>query len=132
LQTALGGDLIQPGDKNYDVARRAYNAMIDRQPRLIARYVDVADVIASVNFAWEHDLTLSIRGGSHNVAGFGICEDGLVIDLSPMRAYTSIANVVPPAQKAAVPGATTTTPRMPSGSPHSAVSFPPPASKVSP
>ena len=59
--------------------------MIDRQPRLIARCVNAADVITSVNFAREHNLTLSVRGGGHNVAGFGVCDDGLVIDLSPMR-----------------------------------------------
>jgi UDP-N-acetylenolpyruvoylglucosamine reductase len=85
LQAALRGELIQFGDKNYDVARRVYNAMIDRQPRLIARCVDIADVIASVNFAREHNLTLAVRGGSHNVAGFGVCDDGLVIDLSLMK-----------------------------------------------
>ena len=84
-QAALRGELIRLGDENYDVARRVYNAMIDRQPRLIARCVNAADVITSVNFAREHNLTLSVRGGGHNVAGFGVCDDGLVIDLSAMR-----------------------------------------------
>src|SRR6266540_5570358 len=81
----LRGELIQPGDEGYDAARKVYNAMIDRHPRLIVRAVDVADVIASVNFARDKGLTLSLRGGSHNVTGFAVCEGGLVIDLSPMK-----------------------------------------------
>ena len=59
--------------------------MIDKQPALIARCVDVADVIAAVNFAREHELTLAVRGGGHNGAGLGTCDDGLVIDLSRMK-----------------------------------------------
>ena len=59
--------------------------MIDRYPRLVARCRDVADVIATVAFGREHDLTIAVRGGGHNAAGLGTCDDGLVIDLSPMR-----------------------------------------------
>src|SRR3989304_9709117 len=59
--------------------------MTDRHPSLIARCADAADVIAAVNFARDNDLLLSIRGGSHNVTGFAVCDDGLVIDLSPMK-----------------------------------------------
>src|SRR5262245_13421692 len=85
LKSELRGELIEPGDARYDMARRVYNAMIDRKPRLIARCVDVADVIAAVKFGREHKLPLSIRGGGHNAAGSGICDDGLVIDLSLIK-----------------------------------------------
>jgi FAD/FMN-containing dehydrogenase len=81
----LRGELIQPGDNNYDEARKLYNAMIDRRPRFIVRCADVADVIASVNFAREHKLLLAVRGGGHNGGGLGSCDDGLVIDLSRMK-----------------------------------------------
>ena len=85
----LRGRLIQPGDKDYDEARKVYNGMIHKKPRLIARCADVADVIRSVNFARENDLLLAIRGGGHNAGGLGICDDGLVIDLSPIK-YTRV------------------------------------------
>jgi FAD/FMN-containing dehydrogenase len=85
LKASLRGELIGPGDAGYDEARKVYNGMIDRRPRLIARCTDVADVIAAVNFGRENKLLVSIRGGGHNAGGLGICDDGLVIDLSPMR-----------------------------------------------
>ena len=85
LQAGLRGELIQPGDKGYETARKVYNAMIDRHPRLIARCVDVADVIAAVNFARENELTLAVRGGGHNGGGLGVWNGGLVIDLSRMK-----------------------------------------------
>jgi len=85
LKSEFRGELIEPNDTRYDAIRRVYNAMIDRRPRLIARCTDVADVIAAVKFCREHKLALSIRGGGHNAAGLGICDDGLVIDLSPIR-----------------------------------------------
>jgi len=85
FKAGLRGELIEPGDPRYDEARRVYNAMIDRRPRLIARCVDVADVITAVNFGRHNKLRVSIRGGGHNAAGLGVCDDGLVIDLSPMR-----------------------------------------------
>ena len=85
FRSSLRGGLIEPGDPHYDEARKVYNAMIDRRPRLIARCLDVADVIAAVNFGREHELLVSIRGGGHNAGGLGVCDDGLVIDLSPMK-----------------------------------------------
>src|ERR1700750_1008328 len=81
----LRGTLIQQGDSAYDEARKVYNAMIDKRPRLIARVADVADVIASVNFARENGLLLAVRGGGHNGGGLGTCDDGFVIDLSRLR-----------------------------------------------
>src|SRR6185369_12838151 len=85
FKAALRGELIDPQSPNYDAARKVYNGMIDRRPRLIARCADVADVIASVNFAREQQLLVSIRGGGHNAGGLGVCDDGLVIDLSPIK-----------------------------------------------
>jgi FAD/FMN-containing dehydrogenase len=84
-RATLRGTLVQPGDAAYDDACKVYNAMISKRPRLIARCADVADVIASVNFAREHALLLAVRGGGHNGGGLGTCDDGLVIDLSAMR-----------------------------------------------
>ncbi len=85
LADALRGDLIRPGDLPYDEARRVYNGMIDKHPRLIARCANVADVIAAVNFGREQGLAVAIRGGGHNAAGLGTCDDGIVIDLARMR-----------------------------------------------
>ena len=85
LSANLRGDLIQPGDAGYEEARKVYNGMIDKRPALIARCVDVADVMAAVNFAREHHLTVAVRGGGHNGPGLGTCDDGLVINLSRMK-----------------------------------------------
>jgi UDP-N-acetylenolpyruvoylglucosamine reductase len=85
LQAQLRGTVVQPGDAGYDEARKVYNAMIDKTPRLIARCADVADVMACVNFARESKMLLAVRGGGHNGGGLGVCEDGMVIDLSALR-----------------------------------------------
>jgi FAD/FMN-containing dehydrogenase len=89
FRQSLRGELIQPGDKDYNGARKVYNAMIDRRPGLIARCADVADVITAVNFGREKNLLVSVRGGGHNAGGLGVCDDGLVIDLSLIR-YTRV------------------------------------------
>jgi hypothetical protein len=81
----LRGRLIHPTDADYDAVRALYNGMIDKRPRLIARCVDVADVMSAVNHAREHGLLLALRGGGHNGPGLGSCDDGLVIDLSLMK-----------------------------------------------
>ena len=83
--TSLRGSVIQRGDADYDDARKLYNAMIDKRPKLIARCADAADVIAAVNFGRDNGLPIAIRGGAHNGAGFASVDDGLVIDLSTMR-----------------------------------------------
>ena len=85
FRASLRGELIEPGDAGYDAARKVYNAMIERRPRLIARCADVADVMAAVNFGREQKLLVAIRGGGHNAGGLGVCDDGLVIDLSRMN-----------------------------------------------
>src|SRR6266699_3195073 len=76
LKRSLRGRLIQPGDADYDEARKVYNGMIHKKPRLIARCADVADVIGSVNFARDNDLLFAIRSGGHNAGGLGICDNG--------------------------------------------------------
>ena len=85
LAATLRGTLITPGDPGYDDARAVFNAMIDRRPAAIARCLDAADVIACINVAREHGLTVSVRGGGHNAGGLGVWDDALVIDLSQMR-----------------------------------------------
>src|SRR5215831_9221454 len=89
FKARLRGELIGPGDESYEKARQVYNAMIDRRPRWIVRCADVADVIASVNFARENEIRLAIRSGGHNAAGLGVCDGGLVVDLSSIR-YTHV------------------------------------------
>jgi FAD/FMN-containing dehydrogenase len=86
LRAALKGTLIQYGDVGYEEARAIQNGMIGRRPALIARCDAVSDVMAAVTFARAHELPVAIRGGGHNVAGNALCDDGLVIDLSGMRA----------------------------------------------
>jgi FAD/FMN-containing dehydrogenase len=100
LKSHLRGEVLSPGDAGYEQAHRVYNGMIDKHPALIARCVDVADVIAAVTFAREHGLTLAVRGGGHSGPGLGTCDDGLVIDLSGMKGI----HVDPSARTARVEG----------------------------
>jgi len=85
LRERARGEVIIAGDAGYDEARKVYNGMIDRRPRVVVRCVDAGDVMATVDFARENRLDLSVRGGSHSVPGFGTNDDGAVIDLSPMK-----------------------------------------------
>ena len=94
----LRGALIQPDDDDYDEARQVYNAMHDRRPALIVQAASVADVMAAVNFARNHDLLLSLRGGGHSVPGFGTCDGGLVLNLGnydPNNLFSLNQNVPP-------------------------------------
>ena len=84
LQPNFGGRLLTPDDGGYDEARQVFNAMIDRRPAVIAQCSGVADVMASLRLAREQGLDLSVRGGGHSVAGHAVCDDGLVLDLTPM------------------------------------------------
>ena len=81
----LRGPLIRAGDTGYDEARKLFNAMIDKRPRIIVRCADAADVITAVNFGRDNELPIAIRGGGHNGPGFGSVDDGLVIDMSTMK-----------------------------------------------
>jgi FAD/FMN-containing dehydrogenase len=85
LRKSVRGSVLCPSEPGYDQARAIPNAMIDRRPAIIARCAGAADVIACVRFAREHNLLTSIRGGGHSVAGKSVCDDGLMIDLSPTK-----------------------------------------------
>jgi FAD/FMN-containing dehydrogenase len=85
FKTSLRGELLRPGDTDYDEARKVWNGMIDKRPGLIARCTGVADVISAVDFARTHQLLVSVRGGGHNIPGNAVCNGGLMIDLACMR-----------------------------------------------
>src|SRR2546430_874989 len=85
LRRDFRGDLILPGDNDYDRSRIVWNAIADRYPAIVARCTSVQDVTAAVRFARDHDLVIAVRGGGHSVAGFSTCDGGMVIDLSGMR-----------------------------------------------
>jgi FAD binding domain-containing protein/berberine-like enzyme len=86
LRTRFRGALLRPGEEGYDEARRVWNGAIDRRPGLVARCAGADDVVEAVRFAQEHDLLVSVRGGGHSIAGHGVCDGGLMIDLSLMKA----------------------------------------------
>ena len=84
-QLQISGTVLQPGDAEYDNARKVWNAMIDRKPALIAQCTNADDLAECVKFARKHNLIVSVRGGGHNVAGNAVCDGGLMIDLSKMK-----------------------------------------------
>ena len=83
--TTFHGDVLQPNAPGYDDARKVWNGMIDRRPAFIARCKSVSDVQTAIRFAKQNDLLTAIRGGGHNAAGLGVCDDGIVIDLRGLR-----------------------------------------------
>jgi FAD/FMN-containing dehydrogenase len=85
LEEGLRGDLVRPEDEAYDEARAVWNGAHDRHPALIVRCAGVADVMRAVEFARSEDLLVAVRGGGHSLPGFSTCDDGIVVDLSPMR-----------------------------------------------
>src|SRR4029453_3126624 len=80
------GEWIAVDDAEYDTTRAVWNNAVDRRPRLIARCSGAADAAAAVCYARDHDLEIAVRGGGHNVAGTAVCDNGMVVDLSSMRA----------------------------------------------
>lgn len=85
LKASLRGQILSPGDDGYENARKIHNGMIDRRPALIVRCAGPADVMSAVRFAREHELLLSVRSGGHGIAGFAVCDGGMMIDLSQMK-----------------------------------------------
>lgn len=85
LTTQLSGKVILPDDADYDKTRKVYNAMINKHPGMFAMCTDVNDVVSAVNFARKNNLLVAVRGGGHNGGGLGLCDGGLVIDLSGIR-----------------------------------------------
>jgi hypothetical protein len=88
LRSRFRGALLRPGEEGYDEARKIWNGAIDRRPALIARCAGADDVVEAVRFARELDILISVRGGGHAVAGHAVCDDGLMIDLSLMKAIS--------------------------------------------
>jgi hypothetical protein len=89
LKSNFRGEILTQSDNEYSKAKKVYNGMIDKNPGLIAYCTDTADVITAVNFGRENNLLIAVRGGGHNAGGLGICNDGLVIDLSGIK-YTRV------------------------------------------
>ena len=85
LRIAVSGGVMEPGDAGFDEARRVHNGFIDCTPAAIVTCLTIADVIDAVNYGRDNGLTLTIRGGGHNVAGRAVCDGGLMIDLSSMK-----------------------------------------------
>ena len=88
LSAAVKGRVVEPGDAAYDGARAVYNGMIDRRPAAVAYVEDEADVSAAIRYAAREGLRIAVRGGGHSGAGFGVVDDGIVIDLSELRGIT--------------------------------------------
>src|SRR3954464_11517016 len=86
LRARFRGALLRPGEEGYDEARRVWNGAIDRHPALIARCAGADDVAEAARFARERDLLVSVGGGGHAVAGHAVCDGGVMIDLSLMKA----------------------------------------------
>jgi len=103
LRETVRGAVLRPGDASFDATRGVWNGMIDRRPSLIVRCHGVADVITAVTFAGTHGLLVAVRGGGHGVAGHAVCNSGIMIDLSGMRAV----RVDPAARRAWVQGGAT-------------------------
>ena len=102
LRVGVRGNVLTAGDPGYDEARSVWNAMIDRRPAVIVQPRETNDISTAVNVAREHGLSLSIKGGGHNIAGMAVCEGGLMIDCSLMRSV----NVDPASRRVRVgPGA---------------------------
>ena len=85
FRETMSGAVLDPADPAYGEARRVWNGTIDRRPVLIAQCRSADDIVAAVAFARQHDLLVAVRGGGHGVAGYAVCDDGLVIDLSSMH-----------------------------------------------
>src|SRR6476659_7391673 len=103
MGSALKGQILLPGNTAYEEARKIWNATIDKHPGAIVRCSTTADVVQAVKFAREHGILVAVRGGGHNIAGSALLDEGIVIDLSAMRA----AHVDPAARRVTIEGGAT-------------------------
>ncbi|HUH59914.1 MAG TPA: FAD-binding oxidoreductase [Candidimonas sp.] len=103
LESGFGGEIFRRGASSYEDARKIWNATVDKHPALIARCSTSQDVVRAVNFARDKGILLAVRGGGHNIAGSAMCDDGIVIDLSAMKA----AEVDPATRKVTIEGGAT-------------------------
>jgi FAD/FMN-containing dehydrogenase len=85
FKTGFAGSVLLPDNPQYDEVRQIWNAMIDRRPSMVARCTSPADVVHALNFVRQHNVPFSLRGGGHNIAGNAVCDEGVMIDLSPMK-----------------------------------------------
>jgi FAD/FMN-containing dehydrogenase len=85
LRSEFRGEIILPTDNSYEETRKIWNGMINKHPAIIARCLGTSDIIKAVKFGRDHDLTISLRGGGHNVAGHAVCDGGIMIDMSLMK-----------------------------------------------
>src|SRR5262245_24703387 len=102
LSKNISGRLLLSKDSDWDAVRRVHNGLVDKRPAVIAQCLGAADIAAAVRFAREQSLEIAVRGGGHNVSGRASVDDGLMIDLSPMR----YVHVDPKARTARVGGGT--------------------------
>jgi len=132
LREQVRGEVVVPDDAGYDDARLVHNGMIDKRPAVVVRVANAGDAMATVAYARDNDLDLSIRGGGHSGPGFGTNDGGVVIDFSRMRGVRVDPTAMTARAEGGVTWATSTLRRTPSGSPRPEASFLPPASPGSP
>src|SRR3954453_8694104 len=85
LQRDFAGDVLEAATPGYDEVRRVWNGAIDRRPAVIARCTSAADVADALRFARAHSLRIAVRGGGHSIPGLSVCDDGMMVDLQPMK-----------------------------------------------
>src|ERR1700710_1350070 len=85
FEDGLQGEMVRPDGSGYDEARAIWNGVHDCRPAVIARCANAADVRLAVGFASSEGLDVAVRGGGHSIPGFSTCDDGIVIDLAPMK-----------------------------------------------
>src|SRR3954467_10194831 len=92
LRGRIGGEVIAPGDFQYEEARKVWNGMIDCHPGVVVRCASTQDVVAAVTFGRENDITVAVRGGGHSTPGYSTCNGGIVIRLGPKNQVTGDAD----------------------------------------
>lgn len=128
LRIEIGGNVAEPGEAGYEVAVNIWNGAIVRRPALVASCTSSSDIAAALAFARREGLDVSVRGGGHNYAGFALCDDGLMIDLTPMKYVNVDADAVEQSAAVVRPGVSLTRPLRLTGWPCQAASSATPVS----